>query len=285
MSVFNENGQLVYSGSYNSSMSLESVMSAIDRSKEIDSLLESINYEISVQYDAINIVLETVGLNEGVILNGLSKFFELIKKGIDALSEVLSSLAPSKKRILINKKKIEDNFKNINYNDRVKNAIKNYKSVAKINPSDMLENIKSAIKENNDSIGKVLTMHRNNVAKALIGKGVSSEYQKEILSVIGPDENADYNPNGINISDVISCATSIDKIVPKIKEIKRSIEKENKELESIINSTTEDLKAYQECLKMISFYSTEAIKSIKLLTTSSVELCLAVLKNKEVKDE
>lgn len=288
MSVFNENGALVYANnSYTSNASLDSI---IAESARMDSALEGIVMESIGQFDAANIVLETVGYFDEsvkeVIANGAAKAWEALLKALDSIANVLSSLAPSKKIILANKKKIIEKFdevKNLD-NDNLKQCIKNYNSVAKLDDSStLLKKIDEAIDLANE-YGNSFDELKKKMG-TIIGISIGDNWKVDIKHEIEPDYQPSDDVSSINITNVIDTATSIDKNIPAIKQKRREVENSIKAAEKALKTGSDEKTAGKLGLSMVCLYCVTAIKSLKLLALYSTKLCLAVLKCKSPKNK
>ena len=296
MSVFNENGALVYA-SNNLSMANASLDSIIAESTRMDNILEGMINEAIGQINAADIVLESVGYyNESVkevLKNGWAKMLEGIKKFLDNALNFIESLAPSKKIILINKKKITDKFNDVKNNEALKSVIKEYNSVSEIDSKTLIDNIDVAFAKNKKIMqtGSLSSIDYIGEIGNAVGIELTKNWKQEILDSIGPKPSPSEDPSSINISDVITTATSMDKNIPAIKQRLREVDKMIKDINNgdyipdNYESANEDAKSAKFGLPIISFYCTTALKSIKILAGSSVKLCMAVLKYKEPKNK
>ena len=281
MSVFNENGALVYAN--NSNFSIASLDSMIAESARMDSIIEGMVMDAMGQFNAANIVLETAGyVNESVkevLKNAWATAVNAVLKALDNAAEFIQSLAPSKKRILINKKRIISKFDEVKNsdNEKLKQCAKAYNAVSRFSSSELLGKINDAFALTTNPSYSLETYANK------LGFTVKGDWKSDIKDSLDADPNASDDLSKININKAIDTATTIDKNIPAIKQKRREIEKSLKNIEKLANSGSDEKTPDKAGLGIVSYYCVTAIKSLRLLAASSTKLCIAVLKTKTSK--
>lgn len=286
MSVFNENGALVYAN--NSNFSVNSLDSVIAESAKMDSIIEGMVMDAMGQFNAANIVLETVGyVNESVkevVKNAWTTALNAVVKAFDNAIEVLISLAPSKKIVLANKKKIISKFDEVKNsdNEKFKQYVKNYNSVARIDDtSTLLEKINKAIDLTNE-FGYSFDDFKKKMGQ-ILGIALGDNWKVDIKHDLEPESQPSDDASKIDISRAIEVATSIDKNIPIIKQKKREVENAIKNAEKALKTGSDEKTADKLGCSMVALYCVTAIKSLRLLAAYSTKLCIAVLNAKTAK--
>lgn len=282
MSVFNENGALIYAN--NSGISNVSLDSIIAESARMDRIIESMTMEAIGQFNAANIVLETTGyVNESfkeVAKNAWTTAINALLKALDNVIEFFNGLGRFKHIISINKKKITDKFneaKNSD-NEKLKACAKAYNAVSKFNSKDLLEKIEAGIKLTNQK-----ALSADAYAETL-GFSRQGDWKMDIDRALSASSNPSDSMSSININNAIETATTFDKNIPTIKQKRRDVEKSLKDIEKLTKSGSDTSNMPDKAgLGMVSYYCVTAIKTLRLLASSSTKLCMAILNFKTSK--
>lgn len=297
MSVFNENGTLIYTSNVGNA---DSIYSYIESACEIDRLYANLESEINAYNMSFEILSESLSLdilNEesfkekaskagSAVKNFFIKIGEIIKNAFLAAVDWLSKL-PGRAVILPNKKKIIDNFKELkNHSGGMESVAeyKNLKILASKGYNKCCNNFDKAVK----SIRTIWSNYEDeldsdtaieNLGSDLIeNKFNLSNYKKQIHDYLfGIDENNSTSRtiSSLDIGDVIKHALNTGNDIKSLNINIKTMDGFMKAFESSDYTLDPAItKFMRTAASILQIYAISATKSIRDVSSACIKLCL-----------
>lgn len=302
MSVFNENGTLIYASN---GANVDSVYSYIESTWEIDKLYANLESEINAYNMSFEILSESLNLNilneesfkekaskaGSTIKNFFIKIGETIKNAFLSVIDGLSKLPVRKAVISPNKNKIKNNFKDLISSGGGNELVAEYKNL-KILAS---KGYNKCSKNFNDAVTKIKKIwdlgpeyirNRNTddelkrLGAILIGTQFDLEnYKNEIHEYLfGIDQDnggIKRTISSLNIDDIINHALGIDNDIKSLKINVKTMDNFMKEFNKSDVVSNENASKYMKtAFSILHTYSVYATKSIRDVSSACIKLCL-----------